>query len=536
MIKQEEIAKRRTVAIISHPDAGKTTLTEKLLLYGGALQLAGSVTARKKEQSTSSDWMELERKRGISVNSTLLQFQYNGFHVNLLDTPGHRDFSEDTYRVLTAVDSVFMVLDAGKGIELQTLKLFEICRLRQIPIFTFINKMDRPAKEPLAVLDEIDQQLQLHTFPVNWPIGMGKDFKGILDRRTRQLHSFERVPGGAFRAPVTVLDCHSVLDSGIDPDILKKAMDESAMLDAVCEPFSADAIRAGDMTPVFFGSAMNNFGIQLLLDGFLELSCPPRPQRAINGAVSPDDPRFSGFVFKIQSNMDPRHRDQLAFMRICSGRFERDMRVYHSRTGETIRLSSSHKLLGRERETVDEAYAGDVVGIIGHSQFRVGDTLSQDKSIVFKDIPRFLPEHLSYIFCADTAQMKRFRTGLEHLLQEGVVQTFSLRGAAAAAPLLGAVGPLQFDVLEYRLNAEYGAKSKLEPAPWRVVRWVSAACVNLMRDDMLMSGARLAQDESGRLVVLFVEEWDCAYFLRQHPEISLLTLPPDAVFSAPNND
>lgn len=535
MINQEEIAKRRTFAIISHPDAGKTTLTEKLLLYGGALQLAGSVTARRKDQNTSSDWMELERKRGISVNSTVLQFEYQGFHINLLDTPGHRDFSEDTYRVLTAVDAVFMVLDAGKGIESQTLKLFEICKLRKIPIFTFINKMDRPALEPLALLDEIDKALHLRTFPMNWPLGMGTFFKGIYDRRAKQLHFFERVPGGAFRAPVTVVDSlDAEAASRMDPDVLKKVMDEIAMLDAVAEPFDMDAIRSGAMTPVFFGSAMNNFGIQLLLDGFLELSMPPRPQPTVSGTIAPDDPRFSGFVFKIQSNMDPRHRDQLAFVRICSGRFQRDMRVFHSSSGEEVRLSSSHKLLGRERETVDEAYAGDVIGIVGHSQFQVGDTLTEDKSILFKEIPRFLPEHLAYLYCSNTAHSKRFRTGLDHLLQEGVVQTFTLRTLSTGTPLLGAVGPLQFDVLQYRLNAEYGAESRLEEAPWQVVRWVSEASLELIKEDMFISGARLAEDAAGRLVVLFVKEWDCTYFLRQHPEISLLTLPPSATFASAN--
>ncbi|MFA5138468.1 MAG: peptide chain release factor 3 [Elusimicrobiota bacterium] len=525
-MNRDEISKRRTFAIISHPDAGKTTLTEKLLLYGGAVQLAGSVTARRREQNTTSDWMELERKRGISVNSTVLQFEYRGFHVNLLDTPGHRDFSEDTYRVLTAVDAVFMVLDAAKGIESQTLKLFEICRDRQLPIFTFVNKLDRPAMEPLALLDEIDTRLQLHPFPMNWPLGLGPDFKGVFDRRAKQLHFFERVPGGAFRAPVTVLD-------GIDeeagrrmgPADLGKVLDEIALLDEVGEPFDPEAVRAGDMTPVFFGSAMNNFGVQLLLDGFLALSSPPRPQPTVAGDIRPEDPRFSGFVFKIQSNMDPRHRDQLAFVRVCSGRFQRDMRVVHSRTGEEVRLSSSHKLLGRERETVDEAYAGDVIGIVGHSQFRIGDTLTEDAGIVFREIPRFPPEHLAYLHCANTAEFKRFRTGLDHLLQEGVVQTFTLRGGASRVPLLGAVGPLQFDVLQYRLSTEYGAGSRLEPAPWQVVRWAPDASSAARIEDALSSGERLAEDADGGLVVLFEKEWDCRYFMEKHPDIPLSKLP-----------
>jgi peptide chain release factor 3 len=532
MIDQEQILRRRTLAIISHPDAGKTTLTEKLLLYGGAVQLAGSVTARKKQQSTTSDWMELEKKRGISVNSTVLQFEYGGFHINLLDTPGHKDFSEDTYRVLTAVDAVIMVLDAAKGIESQTLKLFEICRLRQIPIFTFINKLDRPSMEPLALLDKIDRSLQLHPFPMNWPLGTGTAFNGVFDRRVKRLHFFERAPGGAFRAPVTAIDhFDEALAGHLDPEALRKVMEELAILDEAGERFDCAAVKAGDMTPVFFGSAMNNFGIQLLLDGFLELSSPPRPQPTATGMISPGDPRFSGFVFKIQSNMDPRHRDQLAFVRVCSGRFERDMRVVHSRTGETIRLSSSHKVLGRERETMDEAFAGDVIGIVGHSQFRIGDTLTEDGSISFKAMPRFSPEHLAYLHCASTADFKRFRTGLDHLLQEGVVQTFSLRAAASRVPLLGAVGPLQFEVLQHRLQFEYGASSRLEASPWTVVRWASEASLGALDEDSLPSGARLAADADGRLVVLFGKEWDCKYFLEHHPKITLSHLPPGSGIS-----
>ncbi|MBI3288004.1 MAG: peptide chain release factor 3 [Elusimicrobia bacterium] len=526
MIDQEQISRRRTLAIISHPDAGKTTLTEKLLLYGGAVQLAGSVTARKKERNTTSDWMELERKRGISVNSTVLQFEYGGFHINLLDTPGHKDFSEDTYRVLTAVDAAIMVLDAAKGIEGQTLKLFEICRMRQIPIFTFVNKLDRPAMEPLAILDQIDRQLQLHAFPMNWPLGIGPNFKGVFDRRAKQLHFFERVPGGTFRAPVTVLDrLDAEAGSRLEPAILHRVLDEMAVLDEAGECFDASLVKAGDMTPVFFGSAMNNFGVQLLLEGFLNFSCPPRPQATASGSVSPEDPRFSGFVFKIQSNMDPRHRDQLAFVRVCSGRFQRDMRVIHARTGETVRVSSSHKMLGRERETVNEAYAGDVIGIVGHSQFRIGDTLTEDASVVFREMPRFPPEHLAYLHCVSTSQFKRFRTGLDHLLQEGVVQTFALRGAASRVPLLGAVGELQFEVLQHRLETEYGAESRIEAAPWRIVRWVEERSLGAISQEVLPGGARTAEDADGRLVVLFVKEWDCKYFLEQHPEIALSRLP-----------
>ena len=519
--------RRRTLAIISHPDAGKTTLTEKLLLYGGAIQLAGSVTARRKERATTSDWMELERQRGISVTSTVLQFQCGGLNVNLLDTPGHRDFSEDTYRVLTAVDSAIMVLDAAKGIESQTLKLFEICRLRQIPIFTFINKLDRPSMEPLQLLDQIDQALQLQPHPMNWPLGAGSDFKGVFDRRAKRVHFFERVAGGAFQAPVDVVDLEdAAIADRVHPDAMKKAVDELALLDGVSGAFDRGAVEAGDVTPVFFGSAVNNFGIELLLQGFLELAPGPRPQPTAAGPISPDDPRFSGFVFKIQANMDPRHRDQLAFVRVCSGRFERDMRVTLARTGETIRLSSSHKVFGRDRETVDEAFAGDVVGVVGHSQFRIGDTLTEDPRIVFGGVPRFPPEHFAYIRCASTIQAKRFRTGLEHLLQEGVVQSFAPRGAAGGSVLLGAVGPLQFEVLKHRLLAEYGAETIFEPSPWSLVRWVGERSRAGFDEDLLPSGSRLGEDVDGRLVVFFAKEWDCRYFLERHPSVELEKLPP----------
>src|SRR6478736_3846041 len=373
----EEIQRRRTFAIISHPDAGKTTLTEKLLLYGGAVQLAGSVTARKNQRATTSDWMELERQRGISISSTVLQFDYDGFRVNLLDTPGHKDFSEDTYRVLTAVDAAVMVIDAGKGIETQTRKLFEVCRQRGVPIFTFMNKLDRPARDPLALLDELERVLGIAAYPVNWPLGDGPEFRGVFDRQANLVHFFERVPGGEYRAPVSV---HGLGDPSVKeqmaPDVYARTVEELAMLDGAGASFDHSAVLAGQLTPVFFGSAVNNFGVQLLLDAFLELAPTPRP-RSVNGRViEPDSKDFSGFIFKIQANMDPKHRDRLAFVRVCSGKFERDMTVIHTRSGKKVRLSSSHKLFGNERETLDEAFPGDIVGLVGHSDFGIGDTLT----------------------------------------------------------------------------------------------------------------------------------------------------------------
>src|SRR5258706_3984808 len=380
---EKEIARRRTFAIISHPDAGKTTLTEKFLLYGGAVQLAGSVTARKNQRATTSDWMELERQRGISVSSTVLQFEYRGYCVNLLDTPGHKDFSEDTYRVVTAVDAAVMVIDACKGIEAQTLKLFEVCRQRGVPIFTFMNKLDRPARDPLSLLDELERVLGIAAFPVNWPLGDGPDFRGVFDRQANLVHSFERVPGGQYRAPVSV---HGLADplvrDQMTPEAYTRMVDELAMLDGAGARFDHPAILAGRLTPVFFGSAVNNFGVQLLLDAFLELAPPPQPHAVNERVIRPDDPQFSGFIFKIQANMDPKHRDRLAFVRICSGKFERDMTVVYTRTGKKIRLSSSHKIFWRDRETIDEAFPGDVLRLGGHTDFHIGDTLSEEPALV----------------------------------------------------------------------------------------------------------------------------------------------------------
>ncbi len=523
---QQEISRRRTFAIISHPDAGKTTLTEKFLLYGGAVQLAGSVTARKNQRATTSDWMELERQRGISISSTVLQFEYRGYCVNLLDTPGHKDFSEDTYRVLTAVDAAVMVIDAGKGIESQTRKLFEVCRQRGIPIFTFMNKLDRPARDPLALLDELERVLGLEAYPVNWPLGDGKDFRGLFDRQTRQAHFFERVPSGAYRAPVSVHDlADPLVREQMTPETYTRVVDDLAMLEGAGAAFEHGAVLSGKLTPVFFGSAVNNFGVHLLLDAFLELAPPPQPRAVKERVMQPEDPGFSGFIFKIQANMDPKHRDRLAFVRICSGRFERDMTVVHTRTGRKVRLSSSHKLFGRERETVDQAFPGDVVGLVGHSDFRIGDTLAEEASLAYHEIPRFTPECFAWLQSPSTSQFKRFREGLEQLLQEGVVQSFLLKDSTQRVPLLGAVGPLQFEVVQYRLQTEYGAESRLEHAPWKVLRWAAPEGGGPMDDSLLPSGARFAFDVANHPVILFPEQWSCDFFAERNPKIRLSPLP-----------
>ncbi|HWF44050.1 MAG TPA: peptide chain release factor 3 [Candidatus Kapabacteria bacterium] len=526
MTKEQEIARRRTFAIISHPDAGKTTLTEKFLLYGGAVQLAGSVTARKNQRASTSDWMELERKRGISISSTVLQFDYNGYRINLLDTPGHQDFSEDTYRVLTAVDAAVMVIDAGKGIETQTKKLFEVCRRRGVPIFTFMNKLDRPTLDPLALIDELESVLGIHAYPMVWPLGTGFDFKGVFDRRTKDVHLFERTIGGKYRAPVSI---HGIDDGFVKSQLSESAysqvIEELAMLDGAGAAFDSEAVLSGKLTPVYFGSASNNFGVQLLLDGFLEFAQEPAAHESAVGEVKPEDDSFSGFIFKIQANMDPRHRDRIAFLRVCSGVFERDMMVHHSRTGKKVRLSNSAKLFGQQRETVDEGYPGDIIGLVGNGAFGIGDTLTEDAAIVYSEIPRFAPEHFVFIHNPDTSKYKQFRDGLDQLLQEGVVQSFRPKNSASAI-VLGAVGPLQFEVVQARLESEYGAPSRLEDATWKLMRWVSPeiSYEELTRKTLPL-GAVIAEDRMGELAILFNSEWGLQGFIEKNKDIALSDIP-----------
>lgn len=523
---RDQIARRRTFAIISHPDAGKTTLTEKLLLYGGAVQLAGSVTARKNARAATSDWMELERKRGISVSSTVLQFDYAGYRINLLDTPGHKDFSEDTYRVLTAVDAVVMVIDAGKGIEAQTRKLFEVCKRRGVPIFTFFNKCDRPTRDPLALLDELESVLKIGAYPVNWPLGTGLSFRGVYDRQTRAVHLFEKTPQGAYRAPVQVGSLsESFVRERLDEADFNKAVEELEMLELAGVSYSEEAVHRGEQTPAFFGSAMNNFGVQLLLDSFLERSTPPQPRTAGGRTIEPSSSAFSGFIFKIQANMDPRHRDRIAFLRVCSGKFTRDMTVTHTRTGKRVRLSSAHKLFAQERETLDEAYAGDVIGMVGHSEFGIGDTLTEDPTISYREIPRFAPECFAFLHNPNPSKFKQFRQGVEQLLQEGVVQVFDLRDAVQKTPLLAAVGPLQFEVVQYRLESEYGAESRLEAASWEAFKWLPSGVEE--KSVKLPTGCRIAHDSAGQSGVLFPSAWTQKYFAELNGGLALLDLPAE---------
>ncbi len=517
---------RRTFAIISHPDAGKTTLTEKLLLYGGAVALAGSVTARKNQRATTSDWMELERQRGISVSSTVLQFDYGGYRINLLDTPGHKDFSEDTYRVLTAVDAAVMVIDAGKGIEPQTLKLFEVCRRRGVPIFTFMNKCDRPTREPLELLDELERVLGIGAFPVNWPLGSGPTFRGVYDRLTRRVHLFERTVGGAYVAPVEVMGLEDpAVREKLDLEVYVQARDEVEMLHGAGETFDSERVLAGMISPVYFGSAMNNFGVRLLLDGFLEHSAGPGPRRAGERMIQPDDPTFSGFVFKIQANMDPKHRDRIAFVRVVSGTFTREMTVIHAQSEKRIRLSNAQKLFGRDRETVEEGRAGDVVGIVGHDVLRIGDTLTEDRTIVFNEIPRFAPEVFAYLHNPQPGNSKKFRLGMEQLLQEGVVQVLNVGTGQVKTPMLAAVGPLQFEVVQYRMKSEYGAESRLEPARWSLARWWRKPNAEEGYLPDLPADAAHATDRDDQPVVLFADDWALRHFTQRNPTLELSPLP-----------
>ena len=450
MTIEDEVRKRRSFAIISHPDAGKTTLTEKLLLYGGAIHVAGQVSARKRQRQATSDWMALERERGISITSTVLQFPYAGHTLNLLDTPGHQDFGEDTYRTLLAADSAVMLIDAAKGVEPQTKKLFAICRERGIPLFTFVNKLDRPSRDPLELLDELETVLGIGAYPMNWPLGSGDEFKGVYDRRTRALHLFERSAHGATRAAETMTDARDErLRELVDEHNFVRFREGLDLLDGAGESFDRDAMLRGAATPVFFGSAVTNFGVRLFLDNFVEMAPLPGPR----AGIPPASQEFTGFVFKIQANMDPRHRDRIAFVRVCSGKFERDMLVRNGRTGKEVRLSRAMRLFADERESLDAAYAGDVVGLANPGAFAIGDSLYDGAPVDFPPIPAFAPEHFSAVRSIDTSSYKSFGKGIAQLREEGAVQVFYPLGSTRTEPILAAVGELQFEVAKYRLEA-----------------------------------------------------------------------------------
>lgn len=518
-----EVARRRTFAIISHPDAGKTTLTEKLLLYGGAVELAGAVRSRKNQRHATSDWMALERERGISVTTAALQFDVQGCRLNLLDTPGHQDFSEDTYRTLMAVDSAVMVLDGAKGIEAQTKKLFEVCRMRHIPILAFINKMDAPALDPLALLDEIKDELGLDAVPMNWPVGEAPHFEGIYDFAHRQVIRFSRTEHGQRRAPVQVGDLHDdALGALIGNEAQRHLIETVELLRVAGTPFDRERFAQGEVAPVYFGSALNNFGVELFLQALLELAPPPGPRLSSIGPVDPVSERFSGFVFKIQANMDPRHRDQIAFVRVCSGRFERDMAVPHPATGKMVRLSRSHRLFGGEREVMDEAYPGDVVGLSTQGIFAIGDSLSDGGVVAFEPLPRFQPEHFAYLHNQDISKYKQFHKGLQQLEAEGAIQVFMDPKAVRREPILAAVGELQFDVVVSRLENEFNVQTRIERLPYTMCRWVEGAAEGVGNVSWPFQDGGLVVDREGRSVALFASEWQLNYTQEKNPAIRFI--------------
>jgi len=504
-----EVRRRRTFAIISHPDAGKTTLTEKLLLYGGAIHLAGSVKARRAARHATSDWMEMERERGISVTSSVLQFDYEGIRLNLLDTPGHQDFSEDTYRTLLAADSAVMLLDNRKGVEEQTRKLFEVCRLRRTPIFAFVNKCDRVGVSPLQLLDDVEAELGIACAAVTWPVTDGTHLLGVYDRTADRLHLFEKgVDHGATRPPeqVTGLD-DPRLEELLGTFAREKLVEEVELLDAAGARFEKEEFLAGEVAPTFFGSALTNFGVEPFLRHFLDHAPTPSSRPSVDGEVHPLDPDFSGFVFKIQANMDPKHRDRIAFVRVCSGHFEAGESVTNMRTGKPVRLARPQSFFAQEREAVESAWPGDVVGIHDRGSIRIGDTLSENGDTRFEGIPSFSPERFARVVVPDPLRRKHLDKGLLELSEEGAVQVFyTTDGATGPAPVVGAVGPLQFDVLLHRLEHEYGVEARLEPMPYRDARWVEGPEAEIQR---VAAGydCRLVRDRNERPLLLFRSEW-----------------------------
>jgi len=519
---EREVARRRTFAIISHPDAGKTTLTEKLLLYAGAIELAGAVRGRKARKHATSDWMALEQERGISITAAALEFELEGRRMALLDTPGHKDFSEDTYRALIAADSVVMVIDAANGVEEQTRKLFEVCRRHRLPILTFINKLDRPSRDPLELVDDLERTLGIAAAPANWPVGSAEAFRGVYDIDRRHLLLYEREAQGQFRAPVDIASLDDPVARALIGDSVYAHFIESLdVIRTAGTTYDTAEYRAGRQTPVFFGSALTNFGLEPFLRALVELAPPPQPRPSDSGIVSPTDERFAGFVFKIQANMDPRHRDRVAFVRVCSGRFAKDMVVFNSRVGRAIRASRAYRFFGRERETITEAYAGDILGLVNPGQFAIGDTLHTGAPIRFAGVPRFPAEHFGRVRLQDT-RYKQFDEGLRQLEEEGLMQVF-FAASGRREPIVGVVGALQFDVIASRLRTEYSVEVQVDAAPYAAARWLADPSKPI---PPLGGGAVVAVDRQERLVILFASEWEVQYFERQHPTIALLAESP----------
>jgi peptide chain release factor 3 len=517
---RREAARRRTFAIISHPDAGKTTLTEKLLLYGGAIEIAGVVRGRKSHRHVASDWMEIERTRGISVTSSALQFEYGGCVVNLLDTPGHQDFSEDTYRTLMAVDCAVMVLDAAKGVEAQTRRLFEVCRLRRTPILTFINKLDQPGRDPIELLDEIERTLDMPAVPLNWPIGTGQDFQGVFDLRAGQVLVFERSAQGR-RAPMVAAPLDSgTLEGLVGTGAAADLRDNAALISGTLPAFDHAAFLDGAQTPVFFGSALHDFGVEPFLDALVHLAPPPRGRETRDGRTLQPAAAFSAFVFKIQANMDRFHRDRMAFLRICSGRFTRDMVVHHARLGRTLRMTRPHRLFGRDRETLDSAFAGDVIGVINPGLFLIGDTVSEDPGVEHAPVPAFQPSQFARLRCVDVARRKQFDRGLSQLQEEGVIRVLVSVGGSRE-PILAAAGALQFSIVESRLASEYGVSTETSRLPATEARWVGGEAPHGSLLSRLPSNTLVCTDADGRYVLLFDGAWEVRYADEKVPELRL---------------
>ncbi len=519
----EEINKRRTFAIISHPDAGKTTLTEKFLLYGGAINLAGSVKGKATARHAVSDWMEIEKERGISVTSSVLQFEYDGFCINILDTPGHQDFSEDTYRTLMAADSAVMVIDASKGVEAQTRKLFKVCVMRHIPIFTFINKLDRDANDTFELLDEIEKELGIATCPINWPIGSGKGFKGVYERASRSVITYADTEKGTKEGHATriPIEEETALTEQIGEAQKAQLMEEIELLDGASAEYDLEQIQAGELTPVFFGSALTNFGVEIFLQHFLQMTTTPLPRKADVGLIDPVEHDFSAFVFKIQANMNKAHRDRVAFMRICSGRFDASAEVKHVQGGKIMRLSQPQQIMADERKILSEAYAGDIIGVFDPGIFSIGDTICMPKEqFAYEGIPTFAPEHFARVRQLDTMKRKQFVKGITQIAQEGAIQIFQEFNTGMEEIIVGVVGVLQFDVLKYRLENEYNVEIRLENLPYEHIRWIENTEIDLDRLTGT-SDMKKIRDLKGNPLLLFVNQWSVGMTLDRNEGLIL---------------
>jgi len=518
-----EIKKRRTFAIISHPDAGKTTLTEKFLLYGGAINQAGSVKGKATAKHAVSDWMEIEKERGISVTSSVLQFNYGGYCINILDTPGHQDFSEDTYRTLMAADSAVMVIDASKGVEAQTRKLFKVCVMRHIPIFTFINKLDREAKDTFELLDDIEKELGIATCPINWPIGSGKEFKGVYDRAKREVELFSDTKKGTAMGEVKMIPIDAPeTEELIGSDAKDILADEIELLDGAAAEFDQELVDKGQLSPVFFGSALTNFGVETFLKHFLKMTTSPLPRKSDHGEIDPmTEKDFSAFVFKIQANMNKAHRDRIAFMRICSGEFEAGMSVYHVQGGKDVRLSQPQQMMASERKMIDKAYGGDIIGVFDPGIFSIGDTLTTSKEkFAYEGIPTFAPEHFARVRQVDTMKRKQFVKGINQIAQEGAIQIFQEFNTGMEEIIVGVVGVLQFDVLKYRLENEYNVEIRMDNLPYEHIRWIENEDINM---DKIVgtSDMKKIQDLKGRPLLLFVNSWSVGMVLDRNEGLVL---------------